>query len=111
MDLYFDRLKVKLGIESNKQLVIIFIVFGLTGSLSVRLAKPALDFFNIQIENFEPIFWGDLWYWILRILIVFPVYQLLLILIGSFFFQFKFFWNFEKKILSRMGFKRFFKED
>jgi hypothetical protein len=97
VDLYFDRLKVKWGIESNKQLVIIFIVFGLTGSLSVRLAKPALDFFNIQIENFEPIFWGDLWYWILRILIVFPVYQLLLILIGSFSFNLSSFGILKKK--------------
>ena len=109
--MYFDRLKLKWGIESNKQLVVIFIVFGLTGSLSVRLAKPVLEFLHINLENFQTLFWGDLWYWILRVLIVFPVYQLLLILLGTLFFQFKFFWNFEKKILSRMGFKRFFDEE
>jgi len=109
--LYSDRLKSKWGIESNRQLIIIFIVFGLTGSLSVRLAKPVLDFFHINLESFQSVFWGDLWYWILRLLIIFPIYQLLLILIGTVFFQFKFFWNFEKKILSRIGFKRFFEKE
>jgi hypothetical protein len=34
----------------------------------------------------------------------------LLILFGTIFFQFPFFWEFEKKILRRMGFKRFFPE-
>jgi hypothetical protein len=33
-----------------------------------------------------------------------------LIIIGALFFQFSFFWNFEKKILKRIGFKRFFKD-
>jgi len=43
-------------------------------------------------------------------MVVFPAYQLLLLCFGTIFFQFKFFWEFEKKILKRMGFKRFFKE-
>jgi hypothetical protein len=34
----------------------------------------------------------------------------LLVLFGALFFQFSFFWEFEKKILRRMGFKRFFPE-
>lgn len=108
--MYYHRLKLKWGIKSNLQLFIVFIVFGLTGSLSMRLAKPALDFLNINTENFQTIFWGDFWYWSLRVLVIFPIYQLLLILIGTIFFQFKFFWNFEKKILSRIGFKRLFKD-
>ena len=49
-------------------------------------------------------------FWTLRILIIFPVYQLLLIIFGWLFGQFHFFWAFEKKMLSRMGFKRFFNE-
>ncbi|MDA8900518.1 diacylglyceryl transferase [Flavobacteriaceae bacterium] len=109
--MYFDRLKAKWDIQSNVQFVIIFIVFGLTGSLSLRVAKPVLHFFHITLENFQSLPLGGLWYWTLRILIIFPVYQILLLLIGTVFFQFKFFWNFEKKILRRIGFKRFFKEE
>jgi hypothetical protein len=108
--LYFTRLKNKWGIQSNSQLVLIFIVFGITGSLSVRLAKPVLEFLNINNDFFKELFLGDILYWTLRVVIVFPLYQALLLVIGTLFLQFKFFWNFEKKILRRIGFKRFFKE-
>ncbi|MEC7619844.1 MAG: DUF6787 family protein, partial [Bacteroidota bacterium] len=47
----------------------------------------------------------------LRILIIFPIYQILLILVAIVFFQFKFFWEFEKKILKRMGLKFLFKKN
>ena len=108
--MYFKRLKEKWGITSNVQLIVIFVVFGITGSLSVRLGKPVLDFFQLDPQRFDALFMGTFLYWVLRLLILFPVYQILLLLIGTLFFQFKFFWEFEKKILKRMGFKRFFKD-
>jgi len=108
--LYYKRLKEKWGVSSNFQLIIIFIVFGITGSLSVQVGKPILDFINLHPENFESIPIGDFLYWTIRVLIVFPLYQVLLIIVGALFFQFRFFWNFEKKILKKIGFKRFFKE-
>ena len=110
MNLNFNRLKNKWGIQSNSQLILIFIVFGITGSLSVRLAEPVLEFLNINDNYFEELFLGNLLYWTLRVVIVFPLYQILLLVIGTLFLQFKFFLNFEKKILRRIGFKRFFKE-
>jgi len=108
--LYFNRLKQKWGITSNFQLGIIFIVFGITGSLSVKFAKPLLDFFQINSEQFETLMMGNAIYWVLRIVIVFPIYQVLLLIFGTLFFQFRFFWNFEKKILKRIGFKCLFKD-
>lgn len=106
----FNRLKNKWGVDSNYQLFIIFVVFGITGSLSVKLALPLLEFFSIDKEMFQSVFLGSFWYWTLRILIVFPVYQVLLLVVGTLFFQFRFFWNFEKKILKRIGFKKFFND-
>ena len=44
----------------------------------------------------------------LKLLLIFPVYQILILIIGTIFGQFKFFWEFEKKMLSKMGFSRFF---
>jgi hypothetical protein len=108
--LYYKRLKEKWGISSNFQLAIIFIVFGITGTLSVRVGKPILDFIKLNPESFESIPMGDIIYWTIRILIVFPIYQVILIIVGALFFQFSFFWSFEKKILKRIGFKRFFKD-
>mgnify|MGYP007000227401 len=63
----------------------IFIVFGITGSLSAKLAKPLLDFLNIYPEIFKSLSGGKIIYWILRILVVFPIYQILLLIIGAIF--------------------------
>lgn len=96
------RLKEKWGINSNFQLLIIFFVFSVTGSLALWVAKPLLNILGIERELLSP------WiFWPIRILIIFPIYQILIIIIGALFGQFKFFWAFEKKMLSRLGFKQF----
>ena len=99
------RFKSKWGITSNTQLIIILIVFAITGSISVWIAEPLLSF--IGLKKTTSSYWI---FWPIRILIIFPVYQVLIIIIGALFGQFKFFWNFEKKMLTRLGFK-FFKEE
>jgi len=109
--LAFKRLKEKWKITSNFQLVVIFVVFGITGSLSVKLAQPVLDFFNLNLDRFATLPFGKAIYWLLRIVLIFPIYQLLLLAIGALFLQFPFFWAFEKKILRRMGFKKCFPEE
>ena len=43
------------------------------------------------------------YYWILRLILIFPLYQILLILVGTIFGQFKYFWEIEKKFLARIG--------
>ncbi|MBW2960686.1 DUF6787 family protein [Mesonia aestuariivivens] len=98
-----QKLKAKWGINSNFQLVIIFIVFAITGSSSVYVAKPFLEFINLDRTHFPENFWGSFGYYALRILLIFPFYQVLLVLIGTLFGQFKFFWNFEKKMLNRLS--------
>ena len=96
------KLKEKWRIKSNFQLVIILIVFSVTGSIAVWIAKPLLDFVGLDKTSLSP------WiFWPIRILIIFPIYQILIVIIGALFGQFQFFWNFEKKMLARLGFKRF----
>ena len=97
------KLKERWNIQSNFQLVIIFVVFAITGSLSAYLAKPVLVILGVSREMFPDYFIGGFFYYSLRILIIFPIYQVLLVVIGSIFGQHKFFWNFEKKMLSRLG--------
>ena len=94
------RFKEKWNISSNYQLAIILIVFAITGSLSIYVSRPILESLSINKEIFST------WlYWPLRIIIVFPIYQILILIIGTIFGQFKFFWKFEKKFLKRIGFK------
>ncbi|MEX0273320.1 MAG: DUF6787 family protein [Flavobacteriaceae bacterium] len=98
-----NKLKQRWGITSNVQLVVILIVFAITGSSSVYVAKPFLDWIGLDRTGFPDAWWGGTAYWTLRLLAIFPFYQVLLVLFGWLFGQFRFFWNFEKKMLSRMG--------
>jgi hypothetical protein len=99
-----NKLKQRWGIDSNFQLTIIFIVFAITGSASAWLSKPFCSWLGITTE--------DLGYWFtpVRLLLIFPIYQVLLVVIGFLFGQFKFFWAFEKKMLKRLGLGFFFKD-
>ncbi len=106
---YFSKLKDKWSVSSNGALVVIFIVFSITGSSALKLARPVLDFVGLERSAFEDHWYTLLFYWTLRILIIFPIYQVLLVAIGGIFGQFKFFWNFEKKMLKRMGLGFLFK--
>lgn len=96
------KLKKKWGINSNIQLLIILFVFSVTGSLAVWVAKPLLSAIGVKKDLISP------WiFWPVRILIIFPAYQVLIVIIGALLGQFKFFWDFEKKMLVRLGFKQF----
>ncbi|PWH81520.1 diacylglyceryl transferase [Algibacter marinivivus] len=97
-----DKLKARWNIEHNWQIVVILIVFAVTGSTASYIGKPILAFLNITPEAFS-----SFGYWTIRILLLFVVYQFLLVFFGWLFGQHKFFWNFEKKMLRRIGFKRF----
>jgi len=97
------KLKDRWGIDSNWQLFIIFLVFAVTGSSSAKLASPLCDLLNITQDNTH---WSI--YWTLRILLIFPIYQVLLVSFGWIFGQFQFFWAFEKKMLSRLGLSKLF---
>jgi sterol desaturase/sphingolipid hydroxylase (fatty acid hydroxylase superfamily) len=97
------KLKRKWEISSNFQLVIIFIVFAITGSSAAYAAKPLMEFIQLERESFQASNWGGVFYYLLRILLIFPIYQVLLVFIGTVFGQFQFFWNFEKKMLKRLG--------
>lgn len=89
--------KERWDITSNTQMIIIIIVFAITGSTSALLSKPVLAFFGIikgEVSNWI--------YYPLYILLIFPIYQVLLVSFGFIFGQFKFFWAFEKKMLRSM---------
>jgi len=92
-----QKLKTRWGITSNFQLTVIFIVFAITGSSAAYLSKPILKWFGIVKEDVS------LWiYYPLYLILIFPVYQVLLVSFGFLFGQFKFFWAFEKKMLRAM---------
>ncbi|GAB7256374.1 DUF6787 family protein [Polaribacter sp. OB-PA-B3] len=101
-----EKLKKRWNIESNWSVVAIFIVFAINGSFAAWVAKPITEFIGLDKETISGFI-----YWPLRILLIFPVYQLTLPIVGWLFGQFKFFWAFEKKFLSRLGLGFLFKNE
>lgn len=100
------KLKERWGIESNWALVAILIVFAINGSFAAWVAKPVTEFLGLSKDVISP------WlYWPLRIILIFPIYQLTLPLVGWLFGQFQFFWKFEKMFLKRLGFGFLFKDE
>ena len=85
-------------VESNIQLLIVNIVFAVTGTASVYFAGIIINILGLQSLN-------PFSYWTFRILLLVPVYQILLIIVGTLFGQFTYFWQMEKKILKRFGVK------
>jgi hypothetical protein len=101
-----SNFKTRWGITSNIQFILIIIVFAVTGSTSAYLSKPILYWFGIikgGVSNWI--------YYPLYIILIFPVYQVLLVCFGFLAGQFKFFWEFEKKMLRSMGLGFWLKKD
>ena len=91
--MYMDKLKNLFRVSSTYQLIVVFIVFGITGSLSLVISDYISAFFNL--DNI-----------MLSIIFVLVIYQVLLIIIGTLFGEFDYFWEMEKKIISRFKLKK-----
>ncbi len=96
-----QKLKERWNITSHLQLVLVLLTFSVTGTSTLIVRKFIFQFIGITSET-------DLWIKVfLYILIIFPVYQGLFLLIGALFGQFRFAWEFEKKMFTRFRFKKF----
>ncbi|MDO5104343.1 DUF6787 family protein [Capnocytophaga sp.] len=89
-----EKLKKRWNVTSNTQLWLILLTFTITGSLSAKVSRPFCDYIGLDFNNLNPVL-----AWILRLLIILPIYQLILLIVGSLLGQFRFFWAFEKKML------------
>jgi hypothetical protein len=94
-----NKLKTRWGVTSNWQLVVIFIVFAITGSTAAKFAAPLTELIGVKREM------GGWIYWPVRLLIIFPVYQVLLVFFGWLFGEFSFFWQFVKRMFAIFGLK------
>ena len=98
----FKKLEKKWILNYKWEMIRVFIVFAVTGSSSMLVGRPIIKLLGITKENLNPVL-----YWILFIIIGLIIYQILLVTFGWLFGQFKFFWEFEKKMLRRFGLRRF----
>ena len=83
-----QKLKDKWGIDSTRRVVIILVIFSITG-ISILLIKDMVyQWFRIPPD-------ASLW---IKVPVAILVYQVLLLLIGALFGEFRFFWEKEKRL-------------
>lgn len=92
---WIDRLQVRWKVGSALQVVIILLVFACTGFTVLFIKKPLFDYW---FSNGDKPMWASTLYWIL----IFPVYNMILLLYGFVFGQFHFFWEFERRFFNRI---------
>jgi len=83
--------------KSFNHLILIFIIFGISGSLTLILSEPIINFIKMNeiLENTIILL-------LVRIIIIFPLYQLVLISIATIFGEFNYFLSFERKMFKKL---------
>lgn len=96
-----NRIVLVFGARSIKHLALIFIIFGVSGSLSVFVSGQILEIIGLEFESLNNII-----YWILRILILFIVYQIILMLVSGCFGEFQHFSKYSLRLVKLFKFSR-----
>lgn len=102
---FINKLEKKWIVNQRWELIRIFLIFALTGSSSVFVGRPFIKLLGVSKDNLHISV-----YYALFILISLVFYQILLLLWGWILGQFDFFWRFEKKMLKRLGLKKFIED-
>ena len=91
-----ERLKKKWGVEGNLQFLLILFVFSASGSGVLFVRRAVFHWLGFTAQT--PM-WIKAPMWLL---IIFPSYQVILLLLGTLCGQHRFFWNFQKRMWGRM---------
>ncbi|MEO8473171.1 MAG: DUF6787 family protein [Chryseolinea sp.] len=93
---WIDKLKQRWKLGNTLQVVLVLVVFACTGITVLLIKKPILTALGGTSGSSKN---ESVLYWIL----IFPVYNALLLAYGFIFGQFNFFWEFEKRTFTRIG--------
>lgn len=92
----YEKLKKRWGVENFWQVILILIIFSITGMTALYVKK--IVFGLLEFDASTP-FWIKAFTWFFTVL---PSYQVLFLFYGFLFGQFDFVWRFEKKSLKRI---------
>jgi hypothetical protein len=93
---FFEKLKTRMNITSNKQFWTIMLVFAMTGMSFVLVRNYIYNFIGMTETT---VWWLKIILWLLCVL---PCYYLFLLTYGFLFGQFDFFWTRVKKSFGRI---------
>lgn len=92
---FFTKIKKKYNIKSDLQLVIINIVFAVSGSATLFIRRGIFELIGIKEHTMFIVKIAA------YIATVVPSYFIILLVMGTIFGQFRFFWAFEKNMVRR----------
>jgi hypothetical protein len=92
-----QKLRARWGLESVFQVLMVLLVFSLTGMSVVLVKEPFFQLIGLTEET------STFWKWTIYILAIFPIYQVLLLFYALLLGQFSFFWAYEKKTIGRLA--------
>jgi len=92
---WIEKLKARWKVKSASQVILILVVFACTGTTIALIKRPI---FNVIFPDGDIPTWVKIMYWVL----ILPIYNVVLLIYGFIFGQFKFFWEFEKRMFRRM---------
>lgn len=96
---WLDRLQARWNLKSSFQVFIVLIVFACTGFTVLFLKRPVVSFFTADGEQ-------NIWFSLAYYILILPIYNIILLFYGFLFGQFRFFWEFEKRMFRRMTGKK-----
>lgn len=89
----------KWALKNIWQVILVLVVFALTGFTVLFIKGPILDLISGGAER-------EWWMTVLYFMLILPIYNIILLCYGFIFGQFDFFWKYELKMLRRFGFKK-----
>ena len=92
---WIDRLKSRWRLDTGRQVLVVLLVFACTGLTVVAIKRPILSYL---FDGGSMSAWASVVYYIL----ILPIYNLFLLVYGFIFGHFSFFWNFEKRLCTRI---------
>lgn len=88
----FEKLKAKWKVNGT-QLFLILCTFAVTGTLTAWISRSIPTWIGFTDQT------AWIWKALVRLAVLIFGYQVIILIVSVFFGQFKFFWNYEKKIL------------
>lgn len=105
------KLENRWKVDERWQIIRIFIIFAITGTSSLYVSSPILNAIGLNKEIFDINALSLSVYYVLKFLAILPAYQILLLIFGWLFGEYKFFSSFVKKMLNRFKSKKSVKEE
>ena len=91
-----ENLKARWALKSTYQVIMVLIVFALTGTSVLFLKEPIFSLLGLTDE------WSSGVQTVVYLITVLPLYQVLLLVYAALLGQFSFFWEFEKRSFQRL---------